>query len=553
MTADDPWVALAAAHWPATADRLGERWPVFLDTVTRHAARHGLAAPQEVARYLALSFAFGPSFETRPQHEWALALLADERLPAHVKLHQLVRRALVVLRQSGGDAAALQRADAALLDEADRLRRAADADAPPLPRVACDIEAFELRVLETGWRHEYQPVDGRWQRVAGPAAPPPLRADAAHPAPPSVTLLSQPAARGALARLQLRQVAHGGCDGKRHPAIRWLGPAGVEAWHGHAAKAASWPVAAPLPQPPATGLGCAIAEETGAAVLPLELPGCGLRDEGVPFGPQALQVHAYPAEQWLWTLQREPADALHWPAGTTAAATPASRCHVERDGIALDARGWQRGFDDTLATALRQGLDALFAGWQQAVHAPAMQARPALLAGRAALTWGWREGAGGLADAPLLRVAGELDLRCGLALELDGEVELHGARARLHLACSGDEPLRHTLRRESAAPGLLETVTPALHRWRWPFTIAADPIAGDDGLVWHQAGPCSGAILGEAGLRPRLSGGSGWQWTLKLAIEPVLAPVTLHDPLLGRTRRQLALLPAATLVDWSLG
>jgi hypothetical protein len=71
-------------------------------------------------------------------------------------------------------------------------------------------------------------------------------------------------------------------------------------------------------------------------------------------------------------------------------------------------------------------------------------------------------------------------------------------------------------------------------------------------VVCHALGPCSGALVGEAGLRPR-SEGSGWQWFVKLGLEPVFAPIMLHDPLLGQTQRKLALLPALTLVDWSAG
>ena len=88
---------------------------------------------------------------------------------------------------------------------------------------------------------------------------------------------------------------------------------------------------------------------------------------------------------------------------------------------------------------------------------------------------------------------------------------------------------------------------------RLPFAVEHDPVAGAEAVVCSRLGPCSGALVGEAGLRPRLSGGSGWQWYVRLAVEPVLAPVVLHDPLLGQTHCTLALLPAMPLLDWSLG
>jgi hypothetical protein len=537
------------------AERLGDRRDAFFDTAARQAARHGLAEPADAARYLNLCFAFGPAFETKPQYEWALALLADERLAPHVKLHQLLLRAAQELQRSGGDTAALVRADTALLDRADAERQAADADAPPLPRRACDIEAVDLRLLETEWRHEYRLLDGQWQRVPGPPAPPALRVDATHPAPPVLAVLTHAEGAGPLARLQVRQALHGGCEGDRHPAVRWLGTAGVAHWHGHEARAASWQIAAMPPAPPPGGLGLALAEEVSPAVYPLETPTCALRDEGVPQGPLKTQVWAYPADAWLWALQREPAAEMVWPPAetTSAPALAATRCRIERDGQPLDARGWVQGFDQVLTAALRQGLEGLFKAWQQSVQQPTLRARPALLSGRAALTWGWREGPGGLAGEAVLRVAGELDLACGIELALEGEADLGGSRARLHLGAGGEAPLQRTILRDQPRPSLLDTVLPAVASLRLPFTLTADPIAHDDGLVWLDAGPCSGALVGEAGLRPRLSGGSGWQWFVRLSIEPVMAPVTLHDPLLGRTRRQLALLPAMPLLDWSLG
>lgn len=556
MPASDAFERIAA-HWPAVAERLGERREAFLATAAQHAARHGLADALSQQRYLNLSFAFGPGFETRPQHEWALALLADERLLPQVKLHQLLHRAQAELQRSGGDAAALVRADGALLDAADAHARSQDADAAPLPRTACDIEAIDLRVLDTEWRHEYRLLDGQWQRVPGPPAPPALRIDATQPAPSVLAVLTHAAQQGPLARLQVRQALHAGCS-ERHPAVRWLHADGLAHRQGHEARAASWPVMAMPPQPPTTGLGLALAEEVSPAVCLLQLPTCGLRDAGVPLGPQQAQVWAYPADQWLFALQREAAPEAAWPAPAShaappAAVGPATRCRIERDGFALDARAWTAGFDQALAAGWRQGLDSLFTHWQRSAEATTMRATPGLLTGRAALTWGWREGPGGLAGEALLRVAGELDLACSLALSLEGEIDLGGSRARVALQAEGQARLQRTLLRDTLRPGLLDTVLPLSMELRLPWQLSLDPIAHDDGLVWRDAGPCSGALVLQAGLRPRQSGGSGWQWFVRASLEPVLAPVTLHDPLLGHTRRQLALLPALLLLDWSLG
>jgi hypothetical protein len=46
--------------------------------------------------------------------------------------------------------------------------------------------------------------------------------------------------------------------------------------------------------------------------------------------------------------------------------------------------------------------------------------------------------------------------------------------------------------------------------------------------------------------------GPGLRWFVRLSVEPVVAQLRLLDPLLGvRLLRQL-LLPAQTIVDWSL-
>lgn len=533
---------LLAAHWPAVAERLDGRQQAFLASAAQSAARHGLVDALSQARYLNLCFAFGPGFELKPQHEWALALLADERLQPLVKLHQVLHRGQAELQRSGGDAATLRRADARLLDDADAALHMQDADAPPLPRQACDIEALELRVLDSEWRHEYRLLGGQWQRVPGPEVPAALRITADQPAPERLNLLTHAAGRGPLARLQLRQALHAVC-GERHPAARWLSPEGLSQWHGHEAKAVSWPVASLGALPPALGL--ALAEETSPAVHLLQVPTCGLRDMGVPLGPQALQVWAWPADQWLWVMQRE--------AGTDEQPAPATRCRIERDGQPVDARGWIAGFDQQLAQAWQEAMQALLAAWQRSAEQATLRATPGLLTGRAALTWGWREGATGLAAAPVLRVAGELDLACSLALTLEGEIDLGGSRARVQLQAQGDGPLRTPLLRDTPQPGLMETVLPLATEMRLPFTLTVDPIAHDDGLVWREAGPCSGALHLQAGLRPRQSGGSGWQWFVRATLEPVMAPLLLHDPLLGLTHRQLALLPALPLIDWSLG
>jgi hypothetical protein len=541
-------------RWPELESRLGQRRGTFIAEAAKRAAELGLAASaQATGRYFNLCCALGPGFEQRAENEWALAILVDSRLKSWVRLHQLMLRARQELRRRGGDLAALERTDAALLDQLDAQQRDADPDAAPLARVACDIEAVELRVLDTAFRHEYRLQDGQWQRVPLGEAPAPVRIGAQWPAPQVLAILTQAEGDGPGARLQVRQAIHGGCAGGRHPALQWLDHRGLNRYAGHEARALSWPVAAPASTPPATGLGMALAEETAPEVTLLRLPSCGVRDEGVPLGAQALQAWLYPATQWLFVLQREPGPSFQLPAAGQAAAAAASRCRIERDATPVDAKPWIRGFDDDLSEAFAAGMSKLFDAWRAGVRDATLHATPGLVTGRQTLTWGWREGAGGLAGEALMRVEGELDLGLSLELQLGGTLEVGGARCQVALRTSGQARQSQLLRRESMALPLAGVVADAVLRWSFPFELRVDPLAGDDGIVASAAGACVGAVGGELGLRPRRSGGSGWEWFVRIVADPVLAPFVVVDPVLGETRRTVALLPALALVDWSLG
>lgn len=538
-----------ARHWPTVFARLGDRAPAFFASVQARATRHGINEGESQARFLNLAFAMGPSFEDRPENEWALALLLDERLKPVVKLHQLVLRAAQELKRRGADAGPLLEADAAVLEALDAEGRARDPDAPPIARQACDIEAIDLRLIDIDWRQEYRLVEGRWQRQAVSTGVAPVRIDSTHPPPSELTVLTRPAEAGSPARLQLRQLVHGRCGHDAHPAARWLGSHGIAAWHGHEAKAVSWPVV------PADWVQHVpvIAEETAPDVTLLHVDSCGLRDEGAPVGEQHLQLWAYPAHQWLWTMQRDGARETALPA--TSESDPPStptRCHIECDGEARSAARWVDGFGGGLQSALDQGLARVFEAWQQAAQQATLRSRIGVMSGRAGLTWGWREGPQGLTGAPLLRVVADLDLSTSVDLLLEGDVEFAGARSRVRLRCHGRSLLAQKILREQPDPPLLTALAPAMLSFRFPFVVEFDPLASDSGLVWSELGACTGAVVGEAGLRTRPSGG-GWQWCARLAVEPVAVPVRVHDPVLGQTESHLALLGSATLLDWSIG
>jgi hypothetical protein len=535
--------ALLAPLWPEVVQRLGDRVHTFHERAWAASSQHGLSDTASAARYLNLCFAFGPAFEERPENEWALAILADDRLSPWLKLHQLVLRSGRELRRRGEDAKELLLADASLLDALDRQRLTEGAQ--PLARTACDLHVLDLRVLDDGWRHEYRNVDGSWQRCPGPALPPSLRIDADHPAPWRVVVLTHAQGQGPLAQLQLRQILHAGC-GERHPAVRWLDATGLSTWQGHEAKAVSWPVHALAGPTVANGMGVSLCEETTPAVHLLEVENCGLRDEGAALGPQRLQVHAYPADQWIFALQRTRAEEPGGP-------PPRTRLRIERDGTPQSSSAWLDGFDQLLPGAIDACIGRLSQTWQRAAQDGTVNASFDLLVGSAALTWGWREGPGGLDDAPVLRVMAELQLDNIVDFNMEGVVDCGGSRAAVRISTEGNSPLTFATERGRAQPSVLEALLPAVARFRFPLQLQFDPIASDDGTMWSEAGPCTGALIGEAGLRPSLLGGGGWQWYARLSLEPVLAPVTVHDPLLGRTRRTLALLPAMQLLDWGLG
>lgn len=568
--------SFVAALWPEMSARLGDRSSTFFATAARRMKANRIVGREAAARYLNLCFVLGPAFEERPENEWALALLLDGRVDEWTRLHQLVTRSVTELTKRGVDSVPLVAADITLLDKLDLERLDADADAEPLARKACDLEALYLRMLDAPWRREYQHVGGPWELVSV-AMPYSLqesvRVDRSHPVPAHLSLLSHAPGDGPAAQLQVRQLMHAGC-GERHPGLRFIDNAGLSRWHGHHARAVSWAVHA-MPQPAAaSGFSAVLMELTSPAIHLLDASSCALRDEGVPVGLVATQLWAYPAEQWLFTMHREAGAPQVWPrtqsgeakaavgASSAAlgvepgAATPATtrgtHCHVERDGDAVDSAGWSHAFDDGLPAAMTAGLDRLFEAWKTTATEPVMHGGSGLLVGNAALSWGWKEGADGLASDPLMRVVGSLNLRCALDIMLSGEVSSGATRTQVRLSARGTSSLAWSVARESADMPLLETLLMARVPLRFPFTIDADPIATVDGSMLSDCGPCVGAVVGEAGLRPR-SGGSGWQWFVKLDIEPVFAPVTVHDPVLGSVRRSLALLPAAPLVDWSAG
>ena len=551
-----------AALWPAMPERLGERYTAFVEHAVQQADKRGISRAAAVARYVNLCFVWGPAFHDKPGFEWALGLLAAPREREWSTVHQLVRRSITELHKLPDTRiapAALVAADEQLVERFGRLGVRGDLqpDEPPrAPLRACDFEAVEIRLLEPAVAQRYVLQGGEWSR-ADITLPPALRIDAAHPVPPLIAVLARPPRQLPQARLQLRARSHASCDGDLHPAVDILGSNGIWRWQGHETRAFNWPVAAPQPGPALAAPGVAIGAETAPDLSKLVVEVCGLRDEGDVMGAFHCLVWAWPAEQWWVEMQRAAPAARAQISGAAASAPArhATRWRVECDSLALDAAVLREGFETGLDGATALAMRKLLAAWSalDGLSAPRLEGSLAMLTGRAGITWGWSLGSGGLEGSAFLRLVAELKMQALTAdLQLEGEIMLGGARARVFLRCVDVATLELSLAREAAEPPLIAAMQPATARFRLPFVAELLALAGDTGGVLQAAGPCTGALVGEAGLRPRVAGGGGFEWFAALRVEPVTLPLVLVDPLLGTQAHLQPLLPEITLLDWRL-
>ncbi len=552
------------AQWPLMQERLGERLPAFIELCAQQALQRGFVRAASVARIANLWFVWGPAFNERPGFEWAAALLAQPPEQEWLVVHQLVQRSLLELKQLQNlgqariEPAALALADQRLVDTFGLLGRQGEMtprEPLPLPLKACDLEAAELRLLEPAVTEHYVYAAGNWTR-APISLPAPVRVDIGNPVPRLVAVLAHAPGAKPLAKVQLRSRSHTVCDGDVHPSFSFGGTHGRWRWLGHETRAVNWPVHT-LAQPAApAGPGSAIAEETSPDIFKLDLEVCGLRDDGAALGSLATQLWAWPAAQWLLTLERQAAEAQEVAAGREAAQRHATRVSVECDGQPREAALLRQRFEQGLDAATAQALQTLLAtlGAVPGLAPPRLEGVLALLTGRAAFTWGWALGPAGMNARAFMRMLGALEMKAASAdLHAESELSVGGGRARLRLHCMGSTPLALQLRREAAEPPLAPTLLPAKAAFKLPFTAEVTPLATDTGSLLQLAGPCSGALAGEAGIRPRLSGGSGWEWYATLRLEPAVLPLRLVDPVLGVQWFEHPLWDAKPLFDWSVG
>jgi hypothetical protein len=550
---------LLADYWPVVFARLGERAGAYVDAAAKKAASHQIFGNTGVARFVNLCCAFGPNFEDKSENEWALALLADERLSEWIKVHQLVVRSVEALKRRSAEGQvtlkALVLADTVLLDAADAVQKSDDQSAGNLPRVACDIDAFEIRMLNFEWRRQYQNVGGLWQFVEVPGIEATFRLGVDRLLPQQISILTRAGLSEPGAGIQIRMVMHAHCDQDHHPRLSHLGTHGLAHWNGHLAKSVSWPVTTPAKSVADQTSEIILVEETFPDAGLLMAASCGLRDQGLPVGSLQTRLCAYPADQSLFTMTRKPNQEVSWPKPRQAAVefeNEPTLCRFERDGVAIPTKDWVQGFKLSLQHHLNLGFDKLFSEWQARIENPSMRTAVSLLAGQTALTWGWREGERGIASKPVLRLLAELDVRNMIFIELAGEIGLADTRTHVRLKIQGEIPVKRSVVREKETPGLIDVLLPLTERWQMNFEIEFEPFGSESASMWHSVGPVGGHLNGEVGLRPKLTG-SGWQWFARLNMGALSVPVVVHDPLLGQTQQTVQLLPAVALLDWSFG
>ena len=561
--------AVLAEAWPAMTERLKERWPAFVEAALQQGRQHGIADPQDLARYASLWCIWGPAFDAKPAFAWAAEIIADSRRPSPLKVHQLAHRTREELgkRQPVATSAAPvvtpAQFDAALARVDAQVGALAAAKAVFIevePRRAiksCDLGAIDMMVAEVEGLQEYRHGATGWQRGAvAKLGLPPVHWTHAPDEPVQLAVPSNALRAGAAARLNLKIQTEAVCDPRVHPEVVHVSEQGRLGWKGRDAARLSLALYAPALAPATAGESApGIAAEAPPDFQTVRISSCGLRDAGAPFGEVELALEVCASTQWLVEVRHPAWPALVLPANdqTVEVAVPAT-CRLQADGAPRDAALWQRRWVG-LHGAFRDGMERLFNAWTRAFDGQAtrLEVEASPLVGQAGVTWGWRR-----VDAAnvAMRTHGVLDfIACALDLRFSGELTLGGARSRLRVSCKGRSELRMTLTQLGAEGAEGQDLKSAVRSWRFPFTLEIEPLASPD-LVSLSAAPAAepalGALVGECGLRPRPDGG-GFQWFFALRVQALSVTLQTADPIVGSGRHTRELLPALTLVDWSAG
>jgi hypothetical protein len=555
---------MLAQAWPAVTERLKERWPAFVEAAMQQARKYGVSDLPSMAHFAGLWCLWGAGFEDKPGFEWAHEILADARRSPPLKVHQLMvhtrgelqRRQPASAASASGVTLAQFDATAAVVETQASLLAAARSvyisDEPPLRIKPCDLASVDLMVAEIDGLQEYRAQANGWQRNPAPRlALAPVHLTHSPDEPITLAVLSNPLRAGPVARLNLRTDAHAICDPRVHPEVVHQNAQGRLAWKGRDAARLSLALYAATPEP---GVLRGIAAATVPDLQTVSAATCGMRDTGAPFGDLAIALQVLPATQW-WTEVRHAAwPAMQWPATGEIEAPSVATCRLEADGAPRDAQSWQKGWVG-LRSALSQGMEKMFNTWSRAMSggSPRLEVQAELLSGGATITWGYRRTGASVAE---LRVEGVIDMiAAALDVHLSGELDIGGARARIHLSTKGRSELRMAVQQMGAQGDEAKALAAAQRSWRFPFMLEVEPIATAE-LTTLSAAPAPaellGALSGKCGLRPRPDG-LGHQWFCSVQLEPVTAVLVGRDPIIGAATHTLALLPAQPLVDWSAG
>ena len=565
--------AVLAETWPALTERLGDRWPAFVEAAMQQGRKHGLRDARDLARYASLWCIWGPSFDGKPSFAWAAEILGDARRGAALKLHQLAHRTRLELQQrqaaEGGAAAGAApvlttaQFESALAGVDARIGRLAAARAvfPSNEPVSvavkpCDLGVIDMMVSEAETLQEYRHSPNGWQRFAvAKLAEGAVKWTRAPEEPVELAVTSHALRGGAPARLNLRIETHAVCDPRVHPEVVHVGSEGHLAWKGRDTARLSLALYAPSPanaRPNAPPPG--IATEVPFDLQTVRIASCGLRDAGAPFGDVAMEVRVYDAAQWLTEVRNPAWEPMVWPAPAEAAPAPAATCRLEKDGAPVEVAAWQKGWRD-LPGAFRAGMERLYNEWARVLDNPAsrLEVEASPLVGQAGVTWGWKRTS---AKTVAMRTEGALDLLAlSLELRLSGELVEGAARARIRIHCKGRSELRMSIAQLGDKGQEGSDLKSVLRTWRFPFTLEIEPLAGAEPSTLSAASgplPIIGALVGECGLRAR-GDGPGLQWFFALRAEPVTIVSEITDPVLGSARRTRKIFPAMSLVDWSAG
>lgn len=557
------------ARWPQLAAQLGDRSAAFVDSALQQAQRHGFIHPTHAVRYVNLWCVWGPAFDDKPGFEWATDIVRDPRRSAAVKIQQLVLQSKDILKARPNPALgveAFDAADAAMeaviaqpgampwLEEGHQLMRVAE------PRTACDLSSFDMAVGDQSWRHEYrlactgQAILAQYAPMVPPAQrfrtdTPPL--PGAPTQPRQVAVLADEPQRGHKAWLHLRCDMGEVCDPNKHPRLEIKSDQGVRVFEGQPARLVKWP----LHSAPLTAEPLALCQELKPRHMLVTASSCGLRRTGAPLGQQDISLYVHPSAQWLAEFSPGAQPTLQWPSASAPDAPQPTRIKLMCDNRPQPAGVWEADWAK-LVPQLTQGLEAWFNTVQrnEAFVQPRLLFQPQLMQGQTSWTWGACEAVTSSGSTGFLRVAAFVRMvACASVAEWQMDFRHAGAHARMYLQATGRAPLTCDVLREAPEPTLAKCLSEVKAQWRFPWVARIEALSSPQlaTLAWDDRSQL-GALVGEAGLRPRPDG-KGWQWYCQLKLEPAALTLALSDPLLGGSTVTQTLWPALVLLDWSAG